>query len=122
MKLATCPYCEARFLYPDVRKSISWRTGRCPHCGKEFRVSKRGFAVYLPCAAAVLVALDDALLAIADMNLIFLCAASVFGVVAAWLLLPFAVRYRKQPEAEDAPPPRKSVHTAHCDAREKQQR
>lgn len=96
MKLATCPYCEARFLYPDVRKSLSRKTGVCPHCGKEYRVSKRGFFVFLPLAALVLVALDFGLLSIPDMNMVFLCSVTVAGVVLAWLLLPFSVRYLRR--------------------------
>lgn len=95
MKLAVCPYCGARFLYPDVRKSLFRKRGVCPNCGKEYRVSKRGFAVFFPCAAAVLVALDYGLLMISDMNLIYLCTVTVVGVVIARLLLPFAIRYRK---------------------------
>jgi hypothetical protein len=95
MKLPVCPYCEARFLYPDVKQRMKLRTGVCPHCGKEFRVSRRGLAIFLPCAAAALIALNCGLLTIPDMNLLFLCAVTAAGVAGAYFLLPFAVRFRQ---------------------------
>lgn len=103
MKSATCPYCEARFFYPEMKNHMTRRTGVCPHCGKKFCVSRRGFAVFLPCTAAALIALDFGLLMIPDMNLIFLSAVTVIGVVAAYLLLPFSVRFRRREEPAAAP-------------------
>ena len=93
MKLPMCPYCEERFLYPDAKKRMESRTGVCPHCGKKYRVSRLGPAIFILCAAAALIAVDFRLLSIPDMNLPVLGVITVAGVVAAYFLLPFFVRF-----------------------------
>ena len=93
MKLPTCPYCKARFLYPDAKKRMERRTGVCPNCGKKYRVSRLGTAGFILCAAVLLIAVDFGLLSIPDMNLPVLCVITVAGVVAAYFLLPFFVRF-----------------------------
>ena len=95
MKTAVCPYCEARFLYPDVKKRMKHSTGDCPHCGGRYRVARGGTAVYLVVAFAVLIAMNLGLLSIGSMNLAFLLIATVLGVTVFYLLLPFSVRFRK---------------------------
>lgn len=95
MKSVVCPFCEARFLYPDLKKRSRSRTGVCPHCGKTYRVSRKYTAVFLIFGVAVLMAMDWGLLSLSGMNLIFLMAATILGVTAVYLLLPFTVRFRK---------------------------
>lgn len=94
LKLPLCPYCGARFLYPDVRRSKDRKTGTCPNCGREFRVSggKRRIALFLVCAL-ILTGLDVLLLRIPSMNLTFLLAATALGVAGILLLVPYTVRY-----------------------------
>ncbi|MCI1954783.1 MAG: hypothetical protein LKJ21_00190 [Oscillospiraceae bacterium] len=95
MKLPLCPYCGARFLYPDVKRSMGAKTGTCPHCGKRFRISAgRGLAALLPAALLVLFGVDWFLLCIPDMNLLYLLAVTAAGVAAAYFLIPYTVRYR----------------------------
>lgn len=95
LKLPLCPYCEARFLYPEVKKSLRYRTGTCPNCGKTFRVAgKKNRALFFLIVALVLVGLNFLLMGIHSMNLSFLTVVTLLGVVAAWLLVPFTVRYR----------------------------
>lgn len=95
MKTAVCPFCEARFLYPDLKKRSRSRTGVCPHCGKTYRVSRKNTAFFLAFAVAVLMAMDWGLLSLSGMNLLFLMAATILGVTAVYLFLPFTVRFRK---------------------------
>lgn len=104
MKSATCPACGARFLYPDLKKKITSRTGVCPHCRKKYRISRVGTAIFLVCAVLVLIALNFALLSIPDMNIFFLCFITLAGVVIAYFLLPFSIRFR---QAEPARTPRR---------------
>lgn len=94
LKLPLCPYCGARFLYPDVRRSKDRKTGTCPNCGREFRVSggKGRIALFLVCAL-ILTGLDVLLLRIPSMNLTFLLAATALGVAGILLLVPYTVRY-----------------------------
>lgn len=94
LKLPLCPYCGARFLYPDVRRSKNRKTGTCPNCGREFRISGgKGRAVLFPVCALVLVGLDVLLLQVPSMNLTFLLAVTALGVGVALLLVPYTVRY-----------------------------
>lgn len=95
MKLPLCPHCGARFLYPDVRRRMMQKTGVCPHCKKDYRISRRGFAFFIPVSLFILFLLNFLLLQIPDMNLFFLLAVTAAGVVAACLLAPFALSYRK---------------------------
>lgn len=93
-KLPLCPYCGARFLYPDVKRTSNGQTGICPHCGKEFRISgRRRRAVLYAVSALALVGLNLLLLRIPSMNLLFLLAATAAGVAGALLLIPYTVRY-----------------------------
>ncbi len=95
MKLPLCPHCGARFLYSDVRQRMMQKSGVCPHCKKKYRISRRGFAIFLPAALLALFLLNFLLLQIPDMNLIFLLAVTAAGVVCVSLLAPFALAYRK---------------------------
>lgn len=94
LKLPLCPYCGARFLYPDVRRSKGRKTGTCPNCGKTFRVSGgKGRALFYLVCALVLVGLDVLLLRVPSMNLTFLLAATALGVAGSLLLVPYTIRY-----------------------------
>lgn len=95
MKLPLCPHCGARFLYPDVRRHMMQKSGVCPNCKKKYRISRRGFAIFLPVSLLALFLLNFLLLQIPDMNLIFLLAVTAAGVVCISLLAPFALAYRK---------------------------
>lgn len=95
LKLPVCPYCGARFLYPDVKRSKGNKTGKCPHCGKKFHITAgRGLAVLLPAALLVLIGINFLLLCIPDMNLFYLLAVTAAGVIFTYFLIPYAVRYR----------------------------
>jgi CXXC-20-CXXC protein len=91
----TCPYCKARFLYPDLKQRGKEHIGVCPHCGKPYRISRLARVVYILCALAVLFFLDYGLLYISDMNLPFMLIITIIGVTAFYLLFPFSVRFRK---------------------------
>lgn len=95
----TCPYCKARFLYPDLKQRGKKRTGVCPQCGKPYRLSRLARVIYFLGAFVVLFAMDFSLLYISDMNFPFLLIMTALGVTAFYLLLPFSVRFRKaEPE------------------------
>jgi DNA-directed RNA polymerase subunit RPC12/RpoP len=94
LKLPLCPYCGARFLYPDVKRSKNGTTGTCPHCGRVFRIFGRGSrAVLFLVFALILIGLDLCLLSIPSINLTVLLAATILGVAGVRLLIPYTVRY-----------------------------
>lgn len=94
LKLPLCPYCGARFLYPDVRRAQNKKSGTCPHCGKIFRVRGRpGRAVLYAVSALLLIGMDFGLIRIPSMNLTFLLTVTVLGVAGVRLLIPYTVRY-----------------------------
>lgn len=95
LKLPVCPYCGARFFYPDAKKSRGSKTGTCPHCRKKFRVAAgRGLAVLLSAALIVLFGVNFLLLSIPDMNVFYLLAVTAAGVIITYFLIPYTVRYR----------------------------
>lgn len=95
LKLPLCPYCGARFLYPQVRRLQNKKSGVCPHCGKTFRIySRAGRTVLYTVSAFLLIGVDFFLLGIPAMNLTFLLAVTIAGVVGVGLLNPYTVRYR----------------------------
>lgn len=95
LRLPLCPYCEARFLSSDVRRNRSRKTGICPHCGQEFRIQKApGAAVLTAAAILILIGVNQLLLRISSMNLLYLSAVTAAGVGITWLLIPYTVRYR----------------------------
>ncbi len=97
LKLPLCPYCGARFLYGQVRRSRFRKTGICPHCGKRFRITSwRGMLFLLPAAVLAMVGVNLLLLQIPGMNLSVLSLFTVLGVTAVYFLLPYTVRYRRQ--------------------------
>ena len=94
LKLPLCPYCGARFLYGQVRKSRFRKTGVCPHCGEKFRITSwRGLLTLLPFAAVLMVGLNVLLMQIPEMSLSVLSFVTAAGVTATYFLLPYAVRY-----------------------------
>lgn len=94
LKLPICPYCGARFLYPDVKKRKG-STGTCPHCRKKFHITAgRGLAVLLPAAVLFLIAINFLLLTIPDINIFYLMAVTAAGVILTYFLMPYTVRYR----------------------------
>ena len=96
LKLPLCPYCEARFLYSTVRDSRKQKTGVCPHCNKEFQVSRRGStALLLLIAFLIMVTVNWLLLTIPAINLPFLMVITAIGVMITYFLLPYTVRYKK---------------------------
>jgi transposase-like protein len=95
--LPVCPYCGARFLYGQVKRMGGRGTGKCPHCGKVFRISSgRGRAVLFSVTAAALVCLNLLLMQAPAVSMAFLLGVTAAGVVAAWLLLPYTARYRRR--------------------------
>lgn len=94
LKLPLCPYCRARFLYGQVRKSRFRKTGVCPHCGEKFRITSwRGLLALLPSAAVLMVGLNVLLMQIPEMSLPALSFVTAAGVTATYFLLPYTVRY-----------------------------
>lgn len=95
LRLPLCPYCEERFLYPDVRRSRNLKIRVCPHCGRKFRVSKiPGRAVLFTASALILVGIDRWMLQISSMNLFYLALVTAAGVIITRLLIPYTVRYQ----------------------------
>lgn len=94
LKLPLCPYCQAEFLYPSVKKSMRSKTGTCPHCGKDFRIVKKNTPLLFAAAILLLMGCNFLLLRVESMNLLFLTAVTVGGVAGAYLLIPYTVRYR----------------------------
>ncbi|MVB10896.1 hypothetical protein CAFE_15970 [Caprobacter fermentans] len=93
-KLPLCPYCGARFLYSEVRRSQNKKTGTCPHCEKPFCVGGGARRMILYAVSTLLlVGLNLSLLKIPSMNLTYLLAATVLGVAAVRLLVPYTVRF-----------------------------
>jgi CXXC-20-CXXC protein len=97
MKLPLCPYCEARFLYPDVKDSKKQKTGICPHCKKEFRiVYRRREALLFLFALLLLVGVNWLLLTIPAMNFPFLMVITAIGIIITYFLIPYTVQYKIQ--------------------------
>lgn len=96
LKLPVCPYCGARFLYPEVKKAASQKTGTCTHCNKMFQIDRKYQYLLFFIAFFLLVAVNWIFLTAPAVNLVFLIAVTAPGVVAAWALVPFTVRYRKE--------------------------
>lgn len=94
LKLPLCPYCNAEFLYPTVKKNMGNKTGSCPHCGRRFRIVRKNAALLFTAAALVLVGCNLLLLRIESMNLLFLTAVTAGGVAGIYYLIPYTVRYR----------------------------
>lgn len=103
LRLPLCPYCGARFFYWQVRKNGFRKTGTCPYCRKKFCIEKRGLLILLPAAVLVMVGVNFLLMRIPAMNLSAVSLFTALGVTAAYLLLPFAVRYRKRAEPASKP-------------------
>ena len=94
MKLPLCPYCGARFLYPDVRKAQNENRGVCPHCGKTFRIFGRaGRSVLYAVSALLLIGVNLCLMKLPSANLTVLLAVTILGVTAVRLLIPYTIRY-----------------------------
>lgn len=94
LKLPLCPYCGARFLYPDVRNSKG-KTGICPHCKKEFRITRGAKTVLLiVIAVLMIIAMNWLFLTIPSVNLLFLLIITAIGVIITWFLIPFTVQYK----------------------------
>jgi CXXC-20-CXXC protein len=94
LKLPLCPYCGARFLYPDVKKSKG-KTGICPHCKKEFRITRGGrTALLIAAAVLVIIAINWIFLTLPTVNLPFLLIITAIGVTITWFLIPFTVQYK----------------------------
>ena len=94
LKLPLCPYCGARFLYPDVKKSKNRKNGVCPHCGETFRIYGRACRTVLYTVSfLLLIGMNFCLMKIPSMHLAFLLSATILGVVITWLLIPYTVRY-----------------------------
>lgn len=101
LKLPLCPYCGARFLYPDVRKNRKNHIGTCPHCNKEFIIYKKYQIILFLCAFFIMIGFNWFLLSVPSMNIWYLLVFTVPGVVIAYFLIPFVIRYRpleKKPE------------------------
>ncbi len=94
LKLPLCPYCGARFFYPDVKKNRG-RTGTCPHCKKEFRILRGGSTVLLFTAALLaIVGTNCFFLTLPSVSISFLLIITAIGVTVTWFLIPFTVRYK----------------------------
>ncbi|MFU0832018.1 MAG: Znf/thioredoxin-put domain-containing protein [Oscillospiraceae bacterium] len=94
LKLPLCPYCGARFLYPEVRKTINNRKGICPHCGGTFRIyGKANRAALYAVSLLMLIGMNLCLIKIPSMNLTVLLLATIIGVMVTRLLIPYTVRY-----------------------------
>jgi uncharacterized paraquat-inducible protein A len=94
LKLPLCPYCGARFLYPDVKKNRG-KTGTCPHCKKEFRIVRGGsMALLFAAAFLAIVGMNWLFLTLPSVSLPFLLIITAIGVTVTWFLIPFTVRYK----------------------------
>jgi CXXC-20-CXXC protein len=97
MKLPLCPYCEARFLYPAVKGSTKQKTGVCPHCKKEFRITYRSrTALLFLFALLLIVGMNWLFLTIPTMNLPFLMVITAIGILITYFLIPYTVQYKRQ--------------------------
>ena len=95
LKLPLCPYCGARFLYPDVKSHRKSKTGICPNCNHKFKIDSKYKYVLFLCAFLLLIGLNCLLLTLPSMNLWYLLVVTGIGVAVTRLLIPFTVRYRK---------------------------
>lgn len=96
LKLPLCPNCGARFLYPDVRKTMNRKTGECPHCEKTYSVSRALLPLLIFVALLLIVGMNWLFLTIPSMNLPFLMIITAIGVVVVYFLTPFTVRYKRK--------------------------
>ncbi len=107
LKLPLCPFCGARFLYPDVKKTMFQKTGGCPHCENIFFISLARLPLMLLAAVLFLVGMNWLFLTLPTMNLLFLMIITAIGVVAAYYLTPFTVRYIKPKNLPEERKPKK---------------
>lgn len=103
LKLPLCPYCGAHFLYPTVKESIKYKTKSCPHCNNTYKInSKYKYFLFLA-AILLLVGVNWLFLTIPSMNLLFLTGITALGVIAAYFLIPYTIRYQKTGPAAEHP-------------------
>jgi Acetyl-CoA carboxylase beta subunit len=95
LKLPLCPYCGARFLYPDVKSDRKNETKVCPNCNNKFKIDNKYRLVLFLCAFLLLIGVNCLLLRLSSMNLWYLLVVTGIGVAVTRLLIPFTVRYRK---------------------------
>lgn len=100
LKLPLCPYCSARFLYPDVKAIKGNKTGICPHCNSKFKINSKYKYILFLCAFFLLVGMNWLLLSVPSMNFCYLMAVTAIGVVAVYFLIPFTVRFQQTDQAE----------------------
>ena len=103
LRLPTCPYCEARFLYGTVYHTKNQGRGVCPHCKREFVISfQKQRIVYFAAAAAAIVAVDLLLLWIFPrLTMTFLFLFTAILLILSALGLPFVVRYQRLSRREE---------------------
>lgn len=105
LRLPVCPHCGARYFYGQVSRTKGNREGQCPHCGGKYLIvyQKQRILLFLA-AAAVAVAFNILLLwGFEVQSLIPLYVSTLLFVIAAFLLVPFAVRYQKRPPKQRQP-------------------
>ena len=96
IKLPLCPYCGARFLYPEVRRMAGKKEGMCLHCKKEFTISQMGIFWIFLAVALLLIALNWALLAAGISDLWVLLAVTAVLVALSVFLIPFGIRLKEK--------------------------
>lgn len=97
LKLPLCPYCHAVYHYGQVREKTHNKEIACHHCGKKFAVSyKKGRALLLLIAAAVLVAVNLLCLNLFENITIWVCMSITIVLLALTIpLFPYTVRFKK---------------------------
>lgn len=94
-KLPVCPYCKTVYRYTDVKKTINNKNACCYHCGKRFKISKKGLGVWfalLVFTGAVINLLE--LCIFKNINFLALNISNIIIIIAFMLLIPFFISYK----------------------------
>lgn len=96
LKLPLCPYCHAVYHYRQVRENTHKEEIACHNCGKKFKVSyKKGRALLLLAAAAVLVAVNLICLNLFENITVWVCLGVTAFLLALTIpMFPYTVRYK----------------------------
>ncbi len=107
-KLPVCPYCKTVYRYGDVKKSINNKKIKCYHCNKNFKVSKKGIAVWfalLVMSGAVINLLEMCIFK--NIDFIALNISNVVVILVFLLFIPFFIRYKKTDNTDKDIPKKK---------------
>ena len=97
LKLPVCPYCHAIYKYREVQKSTKFKTAKCYHCKRVYKISYIPGRISILVVAGVLLMIFNVLILYTSkgINIFLMLIVTMLGIVAAVLLFPLTVFYQK---------------------------